>query len=98
MAQFNEQNQPTSNKGRPRGSKNVRGKLSTSVTAEAMRQLESAVFVGEQWALIEVLKRLSPTLKAVTPPDSLDGDYLSLKMKSLSEFEARIAELEAKTK
>jgi hypothetical protein len=98
MAQFNEQNQPTSNKGRPRGSKNIRGKLSTSVTAEAMRQLESAVFVGEQWALIEVLKRLSPTLKAVTPPDSLDGEYLRLKSLEISAFEERIKLLEDKAK
>jgi hypothetical protein len=81
--------------GRPIGSKNKRGKITDTIADEALRQLELAVFAGETWAINEVLKRLTPTLKAVTPEDSLDGKYLALKMKEISEFEERLTALEA---
>ncbi len=92
MAEFKKGN--TVSQGRPKGSRNKRGKLSDSVTAEALRQLEVAVFDGESWALVEVLKRISPTLKAVTPENSLDGIYLEAKTKQVSELEERIQALE----
>jgi hypothetical protein len=44
-----------------------------------------------------VLKRISPTLKPITPEESLDGDMLALKIKEVSEFEERLSNLEAKT-
>jgi len=81
-------------KGRPKGAKNKRGKITDSLAAEALRQLENAVCSAEPWAITEVLKRLSPTLKAVTPVDSLDGEFLTLKMRELSDFEARLIALE----
>jgi len=92
MALFKDGN--NASKGRPKGSKNKRGKISDSLAAEALKQLENAVSKAEPWAITEVLKRLSPTLKAVTPVDSLDGEYLALKMKEISEFEARLQALE----
>ena len=92
MAQFKEGN--NASKGRPKGSKNKRGKITDSLAAEALRQLESAVCSAEPWAITEVLKRLSPTLKAITPLDSLDGEFLTLKMRELNEFEARLVALE----
>ena len=97
MAKFSSQHQPA-NKGRPKGSVNLRGKLSNAVTVEAMAQLEKAVFSGEQWALIEVLKRLSPTLKAVTPSDSLDGELMKFKILELSTFNERLKLLEEQVK
>lgn len=93
MAKFTAENQP-SGRGRPTGSKNKRGKITDTVAAEALRQLESAVFSGESWAINEVLKRLAPTLKPVTDAHSIDGAYLIAKTKEISEFEERIAALE----
>jgi len=92
MTQFKEGN--NASKGRPKGSKNKRGKITDSLAAEALRQLENAVCSAEPWAITEVLKRLSPTLKAITPLDSLDGQFLTLKMKEISEFESRLQALE----
>lgn len=93
MAKFTKDSQPEG-RGRPKGSKGKRVKLSDSLTAEAVKQLETAVLNGESWAIESVLKRVSPTLKPVTLETSLDGEFLKLKMKEISEFEQRIQELE----
>ena len=92
MPEFKKGN--TYSQGRPKGAKNKRSKLSDTITSEALKQLEKAVFDGESWAIGEVLKRISPTLKAVTPSDSLDGLYLAAKTKEIAEFEERIQALE----
>jgi hypothetical protein len=94
MAQFSTTHQPAG-KGRPKGSKNVRGKLTKEITEDTMDQLALAVKKGEPWALQEVLKRISPALKAITPVDSLDGEMLTMKIKEIQELEQRLIALEA---
>ena len=95
MAKFTKDSQPEG-RGRPKGSKAKRVKLSDTLTAEAVKQLQVAVFNGEAWAIESVLKRVSPTLKPVTLESSLDGEFLKLKMKEISEFEERLKLLEAR--
>jgi hypothetical protein len=93
---FSATNQPANN-GRPKGSRNKRGQFSKELAEQALEQLTLAVNQGEPWAIQEVLKRISPTLKPITPEESLDGDMLALKIKEVSEFEERLSNLEAKT-
>ncbi|MFT4938263.1 MAG: hypothetical protein ACI88A_001287 [Paraglaciecola sp.] len=96
MAKFSSTNQPESN-GRPIGSKNKRSQFTDVMASKALEQLEIALNVGEQWAIETVLKRTHAPLKAVTPDNSLDGEFLKLKMKEISEFEQRITALESLT-
>ena len=92
MAQFSSENQPAKRRGR---GKSKLGKiLDENTISEAKRQLNEAVKAGDQWAIVEVLKRIAPPLRPVTDRDSLDGQYLELKMKEISEFEERIKQLE----
>jgi hypothetical protein len=93
MAQFSTTYQPN-HRGRPKGSKNVRGTLTKEITDDTMEQLALAVSKGEPWAVQEVLKRISPTLKAITPLDSLDGDYIKAKVFEIQEIEQRLIALE----
>jgi hypothetical protein len=92
---FSATNQP-SNNGRPKGSRNKRGQFSQELAEQALEQLTLAVNQGESWAIQEVFKRTHPTLKPVTPVDSLDGDMLALKIKEISELEQRLIALESK--
>lgn len=85
----------TQGRGRPKGAKNKKGAFSAKLTSEAIAKLETAVLQGEQWAIVEVLKRTNAPLKAVTPEDSIDAEFLRLKMKELHEFEERLKALEA---
>jgi hypothetical protein len=93
---FSATNQPANN-GRPKGSRNKRGQFSKELTEQALEQLTLAVNKGESWAIQEVFKRTHPTLKPITPEDSLDGVMLALKIKEVSDFEERLLNLEAKT-
>jgi hypothetical protein len=93
MAKFTATNQPTG-KGRPRGSKNKRSQFTDAMTSTALDKLDIALADGESWAIQLVINRTHPALKAITPEGSLDGDFLKLKMKEISEFEQRIAALE----
>jgi hypothetical protein len=95
MYMFSATNQP-SNNGRPKGSRNKRGQFSQELAKQALEQLTLAVNQGESWAIQEVFKRTHPTLKPVTPVDSLDGDMLALKIKEISELEQRLIALESK--
>ena len=95
MPKFTSTNQPTGN-GRPRGSKNKRSQFSDVMTQTALEKLNEALTNGEQWAVETILKRTHAPLKAVTPENSLDGEYLKLKMKEISELEERLKLLEAK--
>jgi hypothetical protein len=92
---FSATNQPANN-GRPKGSRNKRGQFSKELTTQALEQLTLAVSNGEAWAVQEVFKRTHPTLKPITPTDSLDGEMLMLKMKEIEEFEQRLIALEIK--
>ncbi len=92
---FSATNQP-SNNGRPKGSRNKRGQFSQELAKQALEQLTLAVNQGESWAIQEVFKRTHPTLKPITPVDSLDGDMLALKIKEISELEQRLIALESK--
>ena len=92
---FSSTNQPVKN-GRPKGSKNKRSVFSADITSETLDQLRTAVKEGQSWALIEVLKRTHPTLKPITPVDSIDGDYIKAKMFELQEMEQRLIALESK--
>ncbi len=93
MARFSTTNQPESN-GRPVGSKNKRSQFTDTMTSKALEQLEIALNEGEQWAVETVLKRTHAPLKSITPENSLDAEYLKLKMKEISEFDERITALE----
>lgn len=90
---FSSTNQPLNN-GRPKGSLNKRGKISQSMTDKAMAALDAALEMNEPWAIQEVIKRTHPTLKAVTPNESLDGELLLMKIKEINEFEQRLIALE----
>lgn len=96
MAKFSKENQPapSPNRGRPVGSRNKRGQFSNELSTDAILKLTDAVAANEQWAIIEVLKRISPSLKPITPTDSLDADYLRAKIFELSEMEQRLKNLE----
>ena len=96
MARFSTVNQPESN-GRPVGSKNKRSQFTDTMTSKALEQLEIALNEGQQWAIETILKRTHAPLKAITPEHSLDAEYLKLKMKEISEFDARIKTLESLT-
>ena len=96
MARFSATNQPESN-GRPLGSKNKRSQFTDVMANRALEQLEIALDEGEQWAIETVLKRTHAPLKAITPDNSLEGEFLKLKIKEISEFEQRITALESFT-
>lgn len=93
MGQFSTTHQPAA-KGRPKGSKNVKGRISKEMSDTALQKLEDAMERGEAWAIQEVIKRTHPTLKPVTPEDSIDGDYIRAKMFELQEMEQRLLALE----
>ncbi len=96
MARFSTINQPETN-GRPVGSKNKRSQFTDTMTSKALEQLDIALNEGQQWAVETVLKRTHAPLKAITPENSLDADFLKLKMKEIAEFEERIQALEGLT-
>ena len=96
MARFSTTNQPENN-GRPVGSKNKRSQFTDTMTSKALEQLEIASNDGEQLAVETVLKRTHAPLKSITPENSLDAEYLKLKMKEIREFEDRINALEKLT-
>lgn len=93
MSEFSKDNQPVK-RGRPKGSKNKRGQFSEKLSNEAISKLEAAVAQGEQWAIVEVLKRVAPPLKPITDANSLDGRMLEAKIFEITELEERLAELE----
>ena len=97
MPRFTSENQPTGN-GRKVGSKNKRSQFSNELTSKALLELEVALNAGEQWAVETILKRTHAPLKPVTSDDSLDGEFLKLKMLEISEFEERIKALEDRGK
>ncbi len=92
MPQFQKGN--TAGRGRPRGSRNVRATVPASLTKRALEKLTEAVEAGESWACQEVLKRVYPCLKPITPENSLDGGLMQLKIKELESFEQRLILLE----
>ena len=94
MTQFSKEHQPAK-AGRKPGSRNKRSQFSDRMTADAIKKLDEALEQSEQWAIECVLKRTHPSLKPVTPTESLDGDYLRAKIFEISELQARIEALEA---
>lgn len=92
MAQFSSENQPKQRRGK--GKDKLKRLIDENTQEEAKRQLSNAVEAGEQWAVMAIIDRIAPKLKPVTDRDSLDGQYLELKMKQISEFEERILALE----
>jgi len=92
---FSKENQPANN-GRKKGGKNKRSQFSDELTEQALEQLTVALEHGEQWAVETVLKRTHAPLKAITPLDSLDGEYLTAKIFEIKELELRLSALEAK--
>ncbi|MDN2481648.1 hypothetical protein [Vibrio agarivorans] len=89
MGRFTADNQPSNRRGK--GKKTT---LPAKLTTKALEVLEEALNAGEQWAVVETLKRVMPPLKPVTPGDSLDGEMLRAKIKEITEFEERLAALE----
>ncbi|WP_068545908.1 hypothetical protein [Thalassotalea crassostreae] len=69
-------------KGRP---KKTSKSLPLSLTKSAIKQLESALNNGEEWAIKEVLKRSIPTLKPIdnSELESLKTDLARLELISL---------------
>ena len=91
MPQFQKGN--TAGRGRPVGSKN-KNRLPSNLTALAIKNLTEAAEAGESWATIEIMKRVVPCLRNVTPENSLDGGLIELKIKELESFEQRLILLE----
>lgn len=81
-------------RGRPKGSTNKRMQIPAELTAEALAQLATLVAEGDPVAIKLVLDRAIPVLRAVTVANSLDGELLALRVKELSDFEARLTQLE----
>ena len=94
MTHFSKEHQPAK-AGRKPGSRNKRSQFSDRMTADAIKKLDEALEQSEQWAIECVLKRTHPSLKPVTPTESLDGDYLRAKIFEINELQARIEALEA---
>jgi len=96
MAKFSSQNQPAKgNNGRPTGSKNKRSQFSDVLTTKAIGVLTEALDNNEAWAVETVLKRTHPSLKAITPLNSIDHEYLSAKIFEIQDLEHRLNALEA---
>ena len=93
MTQFSKDHQPAK-AGRKLGSRNKRSQFSDRMTADAIKKLDEALEQSEQWAIECILKRTHPTLKPITPNESLDADYLRAKIFELSEMEQRLKTLE----
>ena len=81
--------------GRPRGAKGKRLQLPPELTSDAIAALAEAVAGGDVQAIRLVLDRTIPALKATTAPGTLDAELLELKIRELSEFEQRLAAIEA---
>ncbi|MFQ2756752.1 hypothetical protein ACK3ZN_18470 [Aeromonas caviae] len=60
-----------------------------------MVKLEELLDAGDVAAVKMVIDRSFPALKSITPTGTLDAQLLQLKIRELSEFEARLAALEA---
>jgi len=91
---FSATNQPTGKRGRPTGSKDKKAQFTKELTDTAMTKLTEAVSEGESWALQLIFNKTHPSLKPITPTDSLDGDLLRAKIKEVAEFEDRLIALE----
>jgi len=94
VTQFSKEHQPAK-AGRKPGSRNKRSQFSDRMTADAIKKLDEALEQSEQWAIECILKRTHPTLKPITPNESLDADYLRAKIFEINELQARIEALEA---
>lgn len=92
MAKFSSDNQP-SKRGRPSGSKN---KLLSKFRADGkalLNDLMKRALAGDDEATKMLLPFISKP-KPYTEENTLDGEYLRLKAKEISEFDLRIQALE----
>ena len=80
--------------GKREGAGRKRTPLPKELTEKALKKLEELLDAGEVQAVRMVIDRTFAPLKAQTPPDSLDAEYLKAKIKQVSELEERIAALE----
>lgn len=93
MAKFTSDNQPA-NRGRKRGSKNIKQAITPEMEGKAKDVLLQALEAGEQWACEAVLKRTAAPLKAVTPIGSLDAELLEARIHEMTELAKKVEELE----
>lgn len=93
MAQF-EKGHSGNPSGRPKGSKNKRSLIDEDTKKEAKQQLQDALKAGEQWAVMAVIDRIEPKLKAITPEGSIDAQLLELKIQEVTDLADRITKLE----
>ena len=98
MSTFSSANQPV-NKGRPKGSKNLRSQITGKLHKLALKKLTKAVEDGEQWAVEAVINRTMPKYKPVSA--SAEKRLIEsqielnvLKVKEIADFEQRLIELE----
>ena len=94
MAKFTKDNQPK-NRGRKRGSKNIKQAISSEMEIKAQAVLLQALENNEQWACEAVLKRTAAPLKAVTPLGTLDADLLEARIHEMTEIREKLEQLEA---
>lgn len=81
--------------GRPVGSKNTtRRILPKSLSDSAMVQLTRLVDNGDWDAVRFTLERIYPSLKPITPANSIDAEVLRARINDLVEFDRRLAALE----
>jgi hypothetical protein len=89
---FTADHQPKRRRGKSKDK--LKRLIDESTQEEAKIQLSNAIREGQSWAVMAVLDRIAPKLKPATDPNSLDGQYIELKMKEISELEERIKKLE----
>ncbi|EBD6766780.1 hypothetical protein M7793_22270 [Enterobacter hormaechei subsp. hoffmannii] len=77
------------------GAGRKRSPLPKQLTDNALKRLSELVEEGDVQAVRMVIDRSFPALKSITPIGTLDAELLKLKIKELSEFEERLAALEA---
>ncbi|MEZ9538945.1 hypothetical protein AB4160_12200 [Shewanella sp. 10N.286.51.B8] len=93
MGKFQKGN--TVGKGRPQGSRNFKNVLPQELTDIALKQLQIKVEGGDSQAIMFVLNRVYPALKAITPQESLEGELLSYKLNELDRIDEYISDFDA---
>ena len=96
--QFTSDYQPKGKRGRPKKEASKEA-LTKALNNPELKELTvkmvwQAVERGEPYAIKLVFDRIIPPLKAVTDPESLEGQFLQASIKEKQELEPKIKELE----
>ena len=83
---------------RPKGSKNKRQELKQPLINKALEHFAVAVEKGEQWAVMAVIERQFPKLKAVVPNNSAEHKLIEARVFETYEFKKLLDDLEQRVK